>query len=118
MRPLTLTLSQWERVQKGPVTSSAAARSPPLVNRDSLLIITAHNAPVPVGLAAHYHDVDVLATKHRNQLLRQGLELRGPRFLSERGAGVNVVLDELIVPVFAGRQAGVVVEPIDEFLLA
>ena len=53
----------------------ASARLPPFIDRDGLLIVAAHNAPVPVGLAAHHDDVDVLATEHRDQLLRQGLEL-------------------------------------------
>src|SRR5712692_419800 len=68
-KPLTLTLSQWERGK------NACARLPPLVDRDGLLIIAAHNPPVPIGLAAHHHNVNVLATEHWDQLLRQGLKL-------------------------------------------
>jgi len=70
------------------------------------LIIAAHNPPVSVGFTTHHDDVDVLATEHRDQLLRQGIELGGPRLLPERGAWVDVVLDELIIQYsLAGRRA-------------
>src|ERR671922_1224375 len=93
------------------------ALSPPCVDRDGLLVVAAHDPPIPVRFAAHHYHMDVLATEHRDQLLRRCLELRGPRLLPERRPRVDIVLDELVVPVLAGWHACVVIEPLDELLL-
>src|SRR5437762_2586184 len=92
-------------------------RSPPVVDLHGLLIVAAHDAPVAVGLAAHHHDVNVLAPEHRDQLVRPGLQLGRPRLLAERGARVNVVLHELVVPVLAGRHESVIVQPVEQRIL-
>src|SRR5919108_3096230 len=70
--------------------------SPPRIDRGGLLVVAAHNPPVTVGFAAHYHHVDVVVMEHRDQFLRQSLELRGPRLLPKGRPRVDVVLDELV----------------------
>src|SRR5262245_54253330 len=89
----------------------------PVVDRDGVLVGAAHDAPVPVRLAADHDDVDVLPSEHRDELVRRCAEVRSPRLLAERRPRVDVILDELIIPVLAGRQACGVVEPVDECLL-
>src|SRR5574341_655029 len=123
------SLSQWEGPYGPPPTRSRkrghwsmAKRSSdtalsPVVHRDSLLVIAAHDAPVAVRLTAHYEDVDGLRTKHRDQFIRCRLELRGPRLLTKGCPWVEIVLDQLIVPVLPGWHTGVVVDPRDELLL-
>src|SRR5438034_9319327 len=91
--------------------------STPLVDRHGLLIVAAHDPPVAVRLAADDHDVDVLAPEHRDHLIGRRLQLAGPRLLAERCARVDVVLDELIVPVLARAHLCRVVEPVDEQVL-
>src|SRR5262245_25781908 len=91
---------------------------PPLVDECRLVEVGAHDAPVAVGLAADHHDVDVFAAEHRDELVGPSLELPRPWLVAERGARVDVVLDELVVPVLARRHPGGVVDPVDErFLL-
>src|SRR5206468_1181543 len=98
-------------------SSSSVRPLAPVVDRDGVLVGAAHDAPVPVGLAPDHHDVDVLAPEHRDQLIRRRAEVRRPRLLAERRPRVDVILDELIVPVLAGRQSRGVVEPVDERVL-
>src|SRR5439155_8108703 len=98
-------------IQRAPVASA------PLVDRHGLLIVAAHDPPVAVRLAADDHHVDVLAPEHRDHLIGRRLQLAGPRLLAERRARVDVVLDQLIVPVLARAHLGRVVEPVDEELL-
>jgi hypothetical protein len=46
--------------------------------------------------------VDVLATEYRDPVPRHCPELRGLELFPERRPWVDVILDELIVPVFTG----------------
>src|SRR5262245_61391835 len=64
-------------------------QSPPGINRHGFLVVTSHDPPVGVGFAAHYHHMDVLATEHGDQLLRQRLELRGPGLFPEGRAWID-----------------------------
>src|SRR5213593_554882 len=95
----------------------AAITLPPLVDRRRFLIVAAHDAPVAIGLASDNHDVDILAAEDGDQLVGGGLELRRPRLLAERRARIDVVLDELRVPVLARGHGGCLVEPVDERVL-
>src|SRR5262247_4532949 len=79
--------------------------SAPLVDRGRLLVAAPHDAPVAVGLAADDHHVDILPPEHADQRVGSGLEVRGPRLLAEGGSRIEIVLDELVVPVLAGRHA-------------
>src|SRR5712691_6130115 len=88
--------------QTGGATSRAQHLTP-VVNRDGLLVIAAHDAPVAIRLAAHHHHVDGLGTEYRNQLIWRRLELRGPGLLAKGRPWVEIVLDQLIVPVLTGR---------------
>src|SRR6266545_8127141 len=90
---------------------------PPLVDRDGFLIGAAHDAPVAVGLAPHDHDMDIFSFKDPYLFVGRGLELGGPRLLAEGRARVDVVPDELVVPVLARRHPRRVVEPVDQRVL-
>src|SRR5947208_1861669 len=91
---------------------------PPIIDRHGFLIVAADDAPVAVGFAADYDRVNFFGFKHTDHLIGGSLELRGIGFFSESGSRINVILDELVVPVLAGRHQGVFVNPSDELFLS
>src|SRR3989338_8868839 len=92
--------------------------SSPLVDGDGLSVVASDNPPVPVGFAADHDHVDILQAKHAYQLVGRSLKLRDPRLLPKGGPGINVILDELVVPVLTGWHQGVIVGPLNELFLS
>src|SRR5690242_1379761 len=66
-----------------PITTVSNTRSAPCVDGDGLPVPRAHDAPVPIRLAADHDDVDLLASEHRDQLVRGRLQMRRQRLLAE-----------------------------------
>ena len=61
-------------------------------------------------------DVDILGPKHANELIGGRFQHRRVRLDAGERARVVQRLNPLVVPVFPGRQAGVLDAPVDELL--
>src|ERR1051326_801250 len=88
----------------------------PVVYVDCGSVVCAEDAPVAVGFAAYYYYFDFVSLEHVDQLIRVCAQHAGVGFFAVRCARIDVVLDQLIVPVLAGWHAGVVVDPVDQFV--
>src|SRR5579859_6802496 len=97
--------------------SSDVRKLAPGVDGDRFPVPCAEDAPVAVGFTADDDDLDLVALEHVDELVGRDFELAGVGLLAVRGARVDVVLDELVIPVFTGRHARVVVDPIDQLVL-
>src|SRR6266567_7503185 len=103
-------ISDWARVEIMPMNSTNSA---PLIYRYSFAVIRAKDSPVAVGLAADYDHFDFVPREHMDQLVRRRRQHRSVRLLAVCRARIDVVLDQLIVPVLTGRHARVVVDTDD-----
>src|SRR5437870_8704539 len=90
---------------------------PPLVYRDGLAVAGAEDAPVGVGFAADDDHLDLVALEHADHLVGRGLEHGSVRLLAVGRARIDVILDELIVPVLTRGHARVVADPVDQLVL-
>src|SRR5262245_20504668 len=93
---------------------SGSFTSSPFIHRHSLLVIAAHDAPVAVGLPADHDDVNLVGLEHFDHVVRRRFQFRRIRFFSESRSRVNIILNELVIPVFTGRHQRVLINPLDE----
>src|SRR5229473_1875334 len=98
-------------------TVTTGEASPPVIYRYSFAVVRAKDSPVAVGLAADYNHFDFLPREHMDQLVRRRRQHRRVRLLAVCRPRIDVVLDQLIVPVLTGRHARVVVNPVDQLVL-
>ena len=80
------------------------------------MIVAAHDAPIAIGLATDNDDMNVVKLVNGNRLVAAGLEIGGVGFDTVEGMGIDVVLDQLVVPVDPCRHGGVLMHPLDQLL--
>src|SRR5579864_5045082 len=90
---------------------------PPLVDRHRGAVVGPEDTPVAVGLAANHYHFDLVPLEHMNQLVRLRFQHARVRFFAERCPWIDIILNQLVVPVLASRHARVVVNPVDELRL-
>ena len=61
--------------------------------------------------------MNLVGFEHANHFVRRGFEFGRVRFFAESRSRVNIILNELVVPVFARGHQRVLVNPINEFFL-
>ena len=89
----------------------------PFIHRYGFLIVAIHDPPVAVGFAADDDDMDFFRFEHVDHFVRGGFQLRRVGFFAEGGARQDVILDQLIIPIFFGRHERIFIGPVDQFLL-
>ena len=102
--------------EEGRNTRKPASILPPFVNRDTFPVFATHDSPVAVRFSAYHDDFYLILREYPDVFGVRGFEHRGIGLDSLESPWVNVILDELIIPINAGWHCGVFVHPIDQLV--